>query len=156
MNDAELMRMAIRKAEEGIAAGQTPFGACIARNGEIIACEHNRVWKTTDSTAHAEIVAIRAACRKLGAVDLSGCAIYSTTEPCPMCFSAIHWAKISRVVYGTGIEDARRAGFSELGISNKEMKRLGGSPVRIEGGLLLEEARALFDRWKSRSDRRAY
>jgi guanine deaminase len=156
MTDAELMRMAIKKAREGVAAGQSPFGACIARDGEVIACEHNEVWQTTDSTAHAEIVTIRAACRTLGSIDLSGCTIYSTTEPCPMCFSACHWARISRIVFGTRIDDARRFGFNELGILNVDMKRLGSSPILIECDFLREEAVALFETWAARSGHRPY
>ncbi|HEO64204.1 MAG TPA: nucleoside deaminase, partial [Candidatus Omnitrophica bacterium] len=105
MNDHDdFMRLAVSKAEHGIKAGQTPFGACIVKNGKVIVCQHNAVWQNTDITAHAEIAAIREACRKLNSIDLSGCTIYSTTEPCPMCFTAIHWAKISRIVYGTSIE----------------------------------------------------
>ncbi len=156
MTDAELMRMAIGKAGEGIDAGQTPFGACIARNGEVLACEHNRVWETTDSTAHAEIVAIRAACRKLGAIDLSGCTIYSTTEPCPMCFGAIHWARIGAVYYGTGIRDAAKAGFHELRISNTRMKALGRSRIRLVPGFLREECLELFRSWLVLPGRKLY
>jgi tRNA(Arg) A34 adenosine deaminase TadA len=114
------------------------------------------VWTDADITAHAEIVAIRDACRKLGTVDLSGCVIYSTTEPCPMCFSACHWAKISRIVFGTGIEDARRAGFSELTISNEQMKGMGRSPVRVEGGFLRDEAARLFEEWGRAPGKRTY
>lgn len=151
------MRMAIAEARKGIAAEQTPFGACIiAKNGEPIACEHNQVWRTVDSTAHAEIVAIHEACRKLGTIDLAGCTIYSTTEPCPMCFAACHWAKISRIVFGARVEDAKRFGFGELTISNKNMKRLGGSQIVVEGDFLRNEALALFESWDSRRDRRAY
>src|SRR5688572_23132109 len=112
------MRQAVAKAKHGIAAGQTPFGACITRNGEMLACEHNVVWATTDITAHAEVHAIRQACRRLGTIDLSGCVIYSTCEPCPMCFSAIHWAKIGRLIFGVSIADAQALGFSELAVSN--------------------------------------
>ena len=156
MNARELMRLAIEAARKGIARGQTPFGACIAKEGRPVACCHNRVWKDTDITAHAEILAIREACRKLGAVDLSGCVLYSTTEPCPMCFSACHWAKISRIVFGTGISDARRAGFSELTISNERMKGMGRSPVRVEGGFLRVEAAKLFEEWGRDPGRRKY
>ncbi|MHB9124868.1 MAG: nucleoside deaminase [Armatimonadota bacterium] len=141
------MRMAIEKAREGIAEGQTPFGAVIVKDGRVVACEHNAVWATTDITAHAEIRAIRDACRVLGSVDLSGCVIYSTCEPCPMCFAACHWARIERVVYGAVIADAERAGFHELSIPNAEMKRLGGSPVELSAGVLGDEAAALFDEW---------
>ncbi len=147
MQDEDFMRMAIEKAGEGIAKGQTPFGACIVKDGRVIAVEHNAVWASTDITAHAEITAIREACRDLVTVDLSGCTIYSTTEPCPMCFSACHWARISRIVYGTEIADVKALGFHELTISNHEMKRLGDSPIKIEGGLLREENLALLSEW---------
>ena len=144
MQKEKFMRLAIAKARQGIAAGQAPFGACIAKKGKVVAVAHNEVWKRTDITAHAEVAAIRLACRRLGTVDLSGCAIYSTCEPCPMCFSAIHWAGIPIMVYGAGIADAKECGFSELEISNAAMKRLGKSKVRIEGGVLKGECRGLF------------
>ena len=105
--DEKFMRLAINKAKQGIKQGQTPFGACISKDGEVISCVHNIVWESLDITAHAEISAIREACKKLNTVDLSGCVIYSTCEPCPMCFSACHWAKISKIVYGAQIEDAK-------------------------------------------------
>ena len=150
------MQDAIRVAREGVAEGGSPFGACIVRAGEIIACEHNRVLQTTDSTAHAEIAALRAACARLGTIDLSGCVVYSTTEPCPMCFSACHWARIARIVYGARIGDARRFGFHELGISNRRMKALGGSPVTVVGGVLRAAVLDLFETWRLRPDRRVY
>jgi guanine deaminase len=155
-SDKRLMRRAIACSRRGIREGQTPFGACIARGGKVLACAHNSVWAKKDITAHAEITAIRAACGKLGCVDLSGCTIYSTTEPCPMCFSAIHWAKIGRIVYGTKIADAQKAGFSELTISNHAMKRRGKSPVKVEGGLLAKECKSLFKEWGGRKDKRVY
>ena len=150
------MRMAIQKAREGIDNGQTPFGACIVKNNEVVSCEYNRVWETTDITAHAEIVTIRDACRKLGGIDLSGCIIYSTTEPCPMCYSAIHWAKIDKIVFGTRIEDAKGFGFSELCISNKQMKVLGLDHVELVGDILREENLKLFNYWASKKNGRAY
>ena len=156
MTDSELMRLAIKEARKGIAAGQTPFGACIARNGEPVVCAHNHVWKNTDITAHAEIVAIRETCQRLDSIDLSGCIIYSTTEPCPMCFSACHWAKIAGIVFGTDIRDAQRAGFSELTISNVQMKRFGTSRVVVRGRFLRREALTLFSEWRSIVDRRTY
>jgi tRNA(Arg) A34 adenosine deaminase TadA len=107
-----------------------PFGACLVKSGKIIAVGRNGVLKN-DSTAHAEINAIRKACKKLKTYDLSGCVIYSTTEPCPMCFSAIHWARIKTIVYGTNIADVEKRGFNELAISNVNFKKLGKSPVRI-------------------------
>jgi tRNA(Arg) A34 adenosine deaminase TadA len=156
MDDRELMAMAVSRAREGISKGQTPFGACIARAGDVVACEHNRVWETTDITAHAEIVAIREACRRLGTVDLSGCVIYATTEPCPMCFSAIHWARIDRLVFGTGISDARDAGFNELCISDAHMKSAGVCKVEIEGGFMRDECLRLFGDFASCPRRRVY
>jgi len=122
----------------------------------VICTAHNEVWKNTDITAHAEVAVLRKACRELGTVDLSGCVLYSTCEPCPMCFSAIHWARISRLVYGARIEDARSLGFNELTISNEQMKTLGGSKVEIEGPFLLEENLDLFRYWSSLPDTRLY
>jgi guanine deaminase len=144
----DFMQKAIDVTKKGIKSGQSPFGACIEKNGRVISCTHNTVWMDTDSTAHAEINAIRAACKKLGTIDLSGCTIYSTTEPCPMCFSAIHWAKIDKIVYGASIADAKRAGFSELTVSNSTLKKLGKSKVRIESGVKKDECKALFSEWK--------
>jgi len=154
--DEAWMRRALRKAAAGVRGGGSPFGACIVRGGRVVACEHNRVLQGTDSTAHAEIAAIRAACKALGTIDLSDCTIYSTTEPCPMCFSAIHWAKLDRIVYGARIADAQRHGFSELTLSNRQMKKLGGSTVRVCGGVLRAEALRLFARWAAQPDRRTY
>jgi guanine deaminase len=145
----DFMQVAIDKAREGIKKGQTPFGACIIKDDKIVVCAHNTVWKTTDSTAHAEVNAIREACKKLKTIDLSGCTLYTTTEPCPMCFSAIHWAKIDKIVYGADIVDAKKAGFSELTISNSQMKKEGGSPVKIEKGALKDECITLFKEWKN-------
>ncbi|MBF0619454.1 MAG: nucleoside deaminase [Candidatus Omnitrophica bacterium] len=151
------MRLAVQKAREGIQNGQTPFGACIvSSDAKVLACAHNVVWLTTDITAHGEVNTIREACRNAGAIDLSGCTIYSTTEPCPMCFAAIHWAKIKRIVYGASIADAQAAGFNELAISNRVMKDEGGSPVEIDGGCLREECRALFQEWKDSGKARIY
>lgn len=150
------MRLALQRAREGVARGQAPFGACIVRDGRVVACEHNAVWDHTDSTAHAEVQAIRVACQRLSTVDLSDCEIYATCEPCPMCFSAIHWAKISTIVFGSRIADAQGLGFSELAISNQQMKQLGGSPVVIVPDYFREECGALFREWAVRADRRTY
>ena len=156
MPDEKFMRLAIEAARKGVATGQTPFGACVVKDGRRISTAHNRVWENTDITAHAEILAIRDACAKLGTIDLSNCVLYSTCEPCPMCFSACHWARISKIVYGAGIADARIFGFGELEISNAQMKQAGGSAIEIAGGLLREECLALFAEWSERKDKRAY
>ena len=150
------MRLAIAKAREGIAAGQTPFGACIVRGDEAVALAHNVVLRTTDITAHAEVTAIRDACHATSGIDLTGCVIYSTCEPCPMCFGACHWARLDRVVYGATIADAASAGFRELSISNVEMKRCGSSPVEITPNLLRDEAMELFQQWIRVPGRRVY
>lgn len=150
------MQAAIKKAREGISGGQTPFGACIVKDNKIVSCAHNTVWRDTDITAHAEVHAIREACRKLGTVDLTGCVIYSTCEPCPMCFAACHWAKISKIIYGAGIEDAKAAGFSELVIHNKELKEDGGSHLKIISGFMRDECIKLFGEWSARGDKRVY
>ena len=151
------MRRAIAKARDGVAAGQTPFGACIVRgDDEEVVVAHNVVLATTDITAHAEVTAIRAACRALKTIDLAGCTIYSTCEPCPMCFAACHWANFDRIVYGASIADAARCVFRELSISNAQMKRLGGSRVTIEAGFLRKEALELFANWMRLPGRRTY
>lgn len=144
------MRLALDACRRGIDHGQTPFGACVARGDRVVAVAHNRVWQTTDITAHAEVVALRAACLELNAVDLAGCVVYSTTEPCPMCFAAIHWANCDAVVYGAAIADAAEAGFRELGISNEQMRSMGGSGVAVVGGYMRDEALDLFRVFKAR------
>lgn len=150
------MRLAIDKARQGIKNGQTPFGVCISKEEEVISCVHNIVWESVDITAHAEMHAIRDACKKLNTVDLSGCVIYSTCEPCPMCFSACHWAKISTIVYGTRIGDAKNLGFNELTIPCDTMKQMGNSPIEIVGSILYEECLDLFKYWSAQENKRVY
>lgn len=150
------MRLAIEKARQGIRKGQTPFGACIVKNDKVIACNHNVVWKNTDITAHAEITAIRFACKALETIDLSGCTIYSTCEPCPMCFSACHWARISRIVFGCAIKDARNFGFNEMAVSNLKLKKLIKSKIKITSRLAVKENIALFEFWQEQARARAY
>jgi len=147
--DERFMQRAIDKARAGIDAGQSPFGACIVKADTVVSCEHNVVWATTDSTAHAEVHAIRVACRALGTIDLSGCTIYSTCEPCPMCFSACHWAHLARIVYGARIEDARRIGFHELAIAAVTMKELGPSPIEVVGDCRRAASAAMMAAWLS-------
>lgn len=155
-NHEKYMQQALACARRGVQAGQTPFGACVVKAGKVVSVAHNRVWKDKDITAHAEIVAIRQACAKLRTIDLSGCIMYSTCEPCPMCFSACHWARISMIVFGARIRDARKAGFHELPISNREMGSRGQSRVKVIAGCLREDILALFQGWGQRPDRRVY
>jgi guanine deaminase len=156
MTEVDYMRAAIEITRKGIAAGQSPFGSIIVSNNVVVAATHNTVWLTTDPTAHAEVNCIRAAAKALRAIALSGCTLYSTTEPCPMCLAAIHWAKIDRVVFGATIADAADAGFKELFIDAKKMAALGGSPLVVESGLLQAECAALFDEWKKAGKCQAY
>jgi len=150
------MQMAIDKAAEGVEKGQSPFGACIVKNGSVIACEHNIVLSSTDITAHGEVNAIRNACRELNSIDLSGCIIYSTCEPCPMCFTAIHWARIDCIIYGARIEDAERFGFNELKVSNRHLKEQGGSKIEIIGDFMRDDCIKLFENWNNRRDKKTY
>jgi guanine deaminase len=154
--EQEYMRQAIRKAKEGISRGQSPFGSALVRAGAVVAATHNSVWLTCDPTAHAEINCIRAAAAALQTISLHGCTLYSTTEPCPMCLSAIHWAKIDRVVFGATIADAKTAGFSELCVSAVELAKMGGSPLVVESGLLQKECAELFDQWLNSGLAKAY
>jgi tRNA(Arg) A34 adenosine deaminase TadA len=149
MMDTEYMRQAIRKAQEGVAAGQSPFGAVLIKDGQVVAAAHNTVWRDLDPTAHAEVNCVRQAALALKTIFLHGCTMYSTTEPCPMCLAAIHWAKIDRVVYGASIADATHAGFGELPVGARTLAELGKSPLRVEGGLLGAECAALFDQWRA-------
>jgi guanine deaminase len=143
------MERAIADALRGIERGHGgPFGAVIVRGGEILAMGHNEVLKTNDPTRHAEICAISRAAAKLGAPHFRGCEIYSTTEPCVMCFAAINWAQIRSVYFGTSVRDVKKLGFNELTISNRRLRTLGGSKVRIVPGLLRKECRALLEHWR--------
>jgi guanine deaminase len=154
--DAHFMRLAIDKALEGVGRGNSPFGATIVKGSDIVTVAHNVVWETTDITAHAEVNAIRLACKRLDTIDLSGCTLYSTTEPCPMCFSAIHWAKIDKIVYACTIADAQIAGFSELTISNAQMKEIGGSPVIVVEQYMRDESLKAFHVFNNKPDKRVY
>ncbi len=133
-----------------------PFGACIVQGERVLATAHNTVLAQRDPTCHAEINAIRAAAAALGSHELSGCTIYSTTEPCPMCFSAIHWAGMERIVFGTRIADVARLGFRELSVDNATLKRLGGSPVDIIPDFLRRPCLDLLDEWAALPDRTLY
>ncbi len=150
------MHLALEAGRVGVAEGQAPFAACIVKAGRVVCCMHNHVWQDVDITAHAEMVAIREACRELKTIDLSGCVIYSTCEPCPMCFAACHWARISKIIYGARIEDAKKIGFQELTISNHWLKEQGKSKIEVMGDFLREEVLELFEEWIKRGDRKAY
>lgn len=149
MCNHQFMQAAIDDAKNGVKAGEGgPFGACIVKNDDIIAVAHNTVL-LEDATCHAEINAIRIASKKLAMHDLCGCTIYSTTEPCPMCFSAIHWANIDKIIYGTNISDVSCLGFRELTISNQDMHRLGSAQLDIVADFMTEECKDLLTFWQT-------
>lgn len=155
MTKEELMRKAIELSVKNVAEGGGPFGAVIARNGEIVATGVNRVTDEHDPTAHAEVSAIRAACRKLNTFDLSGCEIYTSCEPCPMCLGAIYWAHLDRMYYGNNQHDAAEIGFDDAFIYEEialkpEDRRL--APTR----LLPEEAIKAFEAWRLKDDKVEY
>lgn len=140
------MRKAIELSIENIANGGGPFGAVIARDGEIIATGVNRVTSEHDPTSHAEVNAIRNACRKLNTHDLSGCEIYTSCQPCPMCLGAIYWAHIDKIYYGNTKTDAKEIGFDDSFIYDElalpdNLRRL---PAEI---MLSDEAIRAFRLW---------
>eukprot|EP00954_Amorphochlora_amoebiformis_P016834 1315139-Amorphochlora_amoeboformis.AAC.2 len=128
------MDVAVQEAHEGVKRGEGgPFGAVIVnKKGEIVARAHNMVLQTNDPTAHAEVTCIRKASARLGKFDLSDCKIYSTCEPCPMCFGAIHWAKIPVCVYGATAKDAAEAGFDDAFIYNAIRKTTSEKKVDMQ------------------------
>ena len=147
MTDADFMRLAVQAAWQGLGKGEMPFGACIVRKEQVLSVLHNSAKANIDTTAHAEVQAIREASRQLRTLELAGCVIYSTCEPCPMCFTACLWAKIGRIVYACRIEDAEKAGIRQIPISSSRMKQLGQSDVQLVGDLLREDSLKLFEAW---------
>jgi len=146
MNDLAFLRQAIQLAKEHSRAGKGgPFGAVVVHNGEVVGQGLNRVVQDQDPTAHAEVLAIRNAARQLGIHVLDDCTIYCSCEPCPMCLSAIYWARIPRVVFASGGEDAEAAGFNdsfithELSLSWEDRALQGSQALREEGQRVLEE-----------------
>lgn len=156
MKAEDLMRLAIGQAQAGMAAGQSPFGCAIAVGEDLLSAAHNCVWATTDITAHAEIVALRKACARSGQVHLAGAIVATTCEPCPMCMSALHWARVETVYYGASIADATAAGFNELHISAVDVVRQGRSSVKLVSGILADECAALFQQWLKSKQARTY
>ncbi|MFT4605914.1 MAG: guanine deaminase, partial [Rhodothermales bacterium] len=152
---AKLMRRAIALAMENVRDGGGPFAALVVKDGRVVAEGANRVTASNDPTAHAEVMAIRAACRAIGTFQLTGCDLYTTCEPCPMCLGAIYWARPDRVYFAAGKHDAASAGFDDAFIYDE----IAVSPAdrRIPMDQLLEtEAAAVFAAWKASSDRTVY
>lgn len=155
MTKEELMRKAIELSRQNVTEGGGPFGAVIARNGEIIATGVNRVTLDCDPTAHAEVSAIRAAARKLGTFDLSGCEIYTSCEPCPMCLGAIYWAHLDRMYYGNNKHDAAAIGFDDAFIYEELDLKPENRKLKSEV-LLPDEAIKAFEDWNSKADKVEY
>lgn len=153
---ADWMRLAIEQAAKAIETGQTPFGAVVVRDNQLVAAGHNEVWQRTDPTAHAEVVALQRAAKELARIDLAGCEMYTTCEPCPMCAAAIHWSNLDRVYYGATIADADQAGFRELRMPIETLYEQGGSKVKVLDGLLTPECAALFQQWMQRGESGTY
>ena len=153
----EIMRVCIHAAIEGVNNGEGgPFGAAILKDGEVIALEHNQVIKTNDPTAHAEINAIRQASHRLNRFDLSDCVLVTSSEPCPMCLSAIMWAGIKKVYYGCNVHDAQEIGFADEFIYDfLKNKSLNQPPVILEE-MLREEALKAFEVWHRKKDKISY
>ncbi|MGM0649422.1 MAG: deaminase [Bacteroidota bacterium] len=155
MFQEKFMKKAIQLAKENIPSGNGPFGAVIVKDGKVIAEASNSVTRTNDPTAHAEINAIRKATNKLNTFDLSGCEIYASCEPCPMCLGAIYWARIEKLYFASGREEAAKAGFSD-GFIYDELKkpfRERSIPTRQ---MMQDEAEVVFKTWNDFEDKIMY
>ena len=154
--DTRLLGEAIRVARVRMLQGRGgPFGAVVARDGVIVARGWNAVTSTSDPTAHAEVVAIRRACRKLGTFKLDGCVLYASCEPCPMCLAAAYWARVDRLVYAATRDDAARAGFDDAFLYDQvplppAERSLPTSQLPPHRG------RRVFDAWLAKPDRVPY
>jgi len=144
----KFMRMAIQLSEQNVLVHLgTPFGAIVVKDGKLVAKSANKVSATNDPTAHAEVAAIRLACKKLKTFDLSGCVIYTSCEPCPMCLGAIYWAKIEIIYYANTKADAAAADFDDQFIYNELDKPMNERKLPIKQ-LLRDEAQQAFKFWQ--------
>lgn len=157
MYNIEYMKLAISKAKEGIGKGEGgPFGAVIVKNGEILAIANNTVVATNDPTAHGEVNAIRMACKKLNSFELNGCELYTTAKPCPMCLSAIMWARIKIVYYGCELEDTANIGFSDSEIFDYITGKVYAKKLVVQSQNSRKECLELFDEYKKIEDKTMY
>ena len=155
MTKEELMRKAIELSTENVANGGGTFGAVIAKDGEIIATGTNRVTSSCDPTAHAEVSAIREAARKLGTFNLSGCEIYTSCEPCPMCLGAIYWSRLDKIYYANNKVDAKNIGFDDSFIYDELELKPSERHLPSES-LLRTEAIKAFEMWDKKVDKIEY
>lgn len=156
MDKTYFMRRAIALSLDMMRAGRGgPFGAIVVKDNQIIGEGYNKVTSTQDPTAHAEIVAIREACRTLGSFSLSGCEIYTSCEPCPMCLSAIYWARLERLYFANTRTDAAAIGFDDEKIYKEIGKPLADQRIPSTQ-LLAEEGTAAFREWEDKADKVPY
>ncbi len=151
----KFMQEAIRLSLENVNNGGGPFGAVIVKDGKIIATGTNQVTCTNDPTAHAEVLAIREASQKLGSFDLSGCTIYTSCEPCPMCLGAIYWAHIDAIYYGNTKKDAKQIGFDDSFIYDEIEKPISHRKIKTSQMLPAEAIKA-FKAWREKEDKINY
>ena len=152
----QFMREAIKLSIDSMRAGNGgPFGAVIVKDGKIIARGSNKVTSTNDPTAHAEVVAIREACKVLGVFQLTGCEIYTSCEPCPMCLGAIYWARPDKMYYANTKVDAAAIGFDDQFIYNEIELDIPNRQLSTEQ-LLNDEALVAFKEWEQKSDKIDY
>lgn len=150
------MQRAIELAKEGVQSGHGgPFGCVIVKDGQVVGEGYNRVTSSCDPTAHAEVVAIRNACTNLNDFQLTGCEIYTSCEPCPMCLGAIYWARPDRIYYAATREDAAKAGFDDDFIYSEIEKPLSDRSMEMIS-LERESAISLFDEWIRNKNRIDY
>jgi tRNA(Arg) A34 adenosine deaminase TadA len=150
------MARAIQLSIDNVLSGRGgPFGAVVVKDGAIIAEGANQVTLINDPTAHAEVFAIREACKKLGAFELQGCEIYTSCEPCPMCLGAIYWARLSRVYFANGGADASKIGFDDS-LIYRELARPHSQRTIPMIQIMREEALAAFRAWENKSDKIEY
>ena len=151
----EFMKRAIELSVESVNKGGGPFGSVIVKDNKIIADGSNKVTLTNDPTAHGEIVAIREACKKLNNFTLKGCELYSTCEPCPMCLSAIYWARIEKIYYGNTREDARKIDFDDSLIYTELQKNIDKRKISMIQ-MMRNEALKAFELWDKKKDKIKY
>ena len=151
----DFMGQAIASAIENVRAGGGPFGAVVVKDGRVIGAGVNSVTQTNDPTAHAEVLAIRAACAALGSFELTECDLYTSCEPCPMCLGAIYWARLNTVYFGGRASDAAAAGFDDAFIYQEIPKGPRERAIPFVP-LMREDALAAFAAWKAKPDRVEY
>ena len=132
-----------------------PFGSVIVKNNKIIAEGSNKVTSSNDPTAHGEIVVIREACKKLNTFDLSGCEIYTSCEPCPMCLSAIYWSRLDKIYYANTREDAKKIDFDDSFIYLEIPKKIGDRKIKMTQ-MLRDDALKAFEIWSKKTDKIKY